>query len=225
MKQNNSNQFNKIYSFFSVILIGAIGSGFWDLFLKDLLFFLGKAFVKFASFIYDGYFDLLYANVGKQTDVLVHFPGVMIFLVIIISIVPSALYINSLFSRLENGGYKKEEVNELSKTENILSDRQSRLFKVVLLVIGISIFISYVNVLIISLSNIKAVNRIEQRIMIIRPYIEEKKYHKLVSQFRLVDNRKLLQSLVNEIEIISKDNNINLPELNLYGIYSNSKTQ
>ena len=52
--------YHSLVSYFWIILIGALGSGLWDLFLKDLLYNTGNVFVNSMSYMYSGYIDSLY---------------------------------------------------------------------------------------------------------------------------------------------------------------------
>ena len=83
--------------------------------------------------------------------------------------------------------------------------------------------ISILDLYISSLSSTGAVRAIERRVEIIRPYISDIEKHKIISGFRLVDNRVKLQELVKKIDQVADKNNISLPEISLYGIESSNK--
>jgi hypothetical protein len=221
-----SIKLGKIYSLFYVILVGAIGSGLWDLFLKDLLYSAGGLFVNIASSIYDGYFDHLYRDVGKKIDLLLYFPGIALISLAIISPLVMYFYVSIGFSRLEIALDDDDDDAELGKFSKFLIDQleNHRLRFILILVIPFFIFsISILDLYISSLSSTGAVRAIERRVEIIRPYISDIEKHKIISGFRLVDNRVKLQELVKKIDQVADKNNISLPEISLYGIESSNK--
>ena len=118
-----SIKLGKIYSLFYVILVGAIGSGLWDLFLKDLLYSAGGLFVNIASSIYDGYFDHLYRDVGKKIDLLLYFPGIALISLAIISPLVMYFYVSIGFSRLEIALDDDDDDAELGKFSKFLIDQ------------------------------------------------------------------------------------------------------
>jgi hypothetical protein len=53
------------------IFLGALGSGLWELALRDIFTGLGNLTLRFISTIWGGYVDLLHKKVGKlSTDIL-----------------------------------------------------------------------------------------------------------------------------------------------------------
>jgi hypothetical protein len=73
----------KTKTLFGVIIIGAIGSGLWDLLLKSLIFDLSNLFIKTATLIYSGYVDYLYDSVGANGEGILFIPALIIILTII----------------------------------------------------------------------------------------------------------------------------------------------
>ena len=223
MDKSKGKQFNKTFTIFSLILLGSIGSGLWDLFFKDALFFIGEIFVRIAFTIYSGYFDFLYGSVGRQPEpLLIYLPGIAIITVVILLPVFAYFMINRLYSRIDS---KLSANNDSSDGESKISNyifyifqHHRNIFKAAYIIPLILMSILYTSILIKSSSNINAINSIERRMAIVRPYFAEQKYHELVSQFRLVDSRNALQEIIDDIEVIAKNNDIDLPELNLYGI-------
>ncbi|MEH6464371.1 MAG: hypothetical protein V7771_10725 [Shewanella psychromarinicola] len=223
-----SLKFGKIYSLFYVILVGAIGSGLWDLFLKDLLFWVGDLFVYIASSIYKGYFDRLYEDVGKQFDALLYLPGLALISVILMSPLVMFSYISIRLRRTEMSLDNDEENEnpEISKTEHFISNQFENhrfRFKLILIFPMFLISIIFLDLLISSASSNSAVMVVERRLEIIRPYISDNLSYKIASDFRLVDSRLKLQNLIKAIEDVANENNIVLPEIKLYGIESSNK--
>lgn len=207
------------------IILTALGgvavNALYDIFFKNLIYITGSVFVKFFSFIYSGYLDRLYSRIGAQTDLLLIFPSI----VILVSIFLSCFYVGLFFI----GKFKFNKLELVKRqilifnTENgILTLYYSTKFLVVAL-----FFLSfiYVEMTIRLTVNHLAINSIKWRLDVIRPYISQEYSYKLLSEFRLVDNRFKLQNLVTKIEDVGKKNNIELPEFRLYGIKSKYSKQ
>ncbi|MGD1396438.1 hypothetical protein ACP6IB_26525 [Vibrio harveyi] len=50
------------------VLLGALGSGLWELFLADALVFIGKGILSILSSLSSTYLDSLYKNIWKGSD-------------------------------------------------------------------------------------------------------------------------------------------------------------
>jgi hypothetical protein len=209
---------NKLKSILWVILIGALGSGLWEVILKDAVFYMGGLLVEFISSFYDGYFDYLYKNVGKQIDMINQIPGITIFVAILFMPIFFIIKINNIIRGLE---LNPTEITESEHTEKSLITpilRNHRAFVNVLTIIFLINSMVYTSILIATISTNKAVNVVTRNLEIVRPYISENEYFLLVSRFRLVDNQEKMQTLLDDIEKVSDRNAIKLPEYSLYGI-------
>ncbi|OOG73131.1 hypothetical protein [Algoriphagus sp. A40] len=204
----------KIKTLVGVLIIGAIGSLLYDVLLKDFFFFLGSIFVSVATFIYSGYVDHLYSDVGKGGLFFQVLPAVLIVTIILCS--PYYFYnkINRVYAKqdspvLETGG----KFNPIT----YLVQRKKRM-NVFISVMGIPIIIIYSDMLIKEVSTIKACRKIERNLDIIRPHIGEKNYHILYSDYRQIDGKSKLIDLINDINIKAKKAEVDLPEINLLGL-------
>lgn len=208
---------NKIFSLFGLLLIGAIGSGLWDLFLKDLIYYLGGLFVQFLSFIHDGYIDSLYKNVGKDLPSLQVLPAIA--LIVIIIFIPIFIYIRILrFFRIKEpiknfdtkDSYLRKIINKY------LNTRKKIITFMFIMYFPMSLI--YTDLLITETSNLKAINYVNRCSEIIRPKITNTQYIQFKSEFRQIDNRDKLNSLIKKLFKVANDNTLKLPECNLYGI-------
>jgi cation transport ATPase len=57
-------EYKTLKGIFITIILGAIGSGLWELFLGDFILWLASGFVYVSSFLFDSYLDFLYRKVG-----------------------------------------------------------------------------------------------------------------------------------------------------------------
>lgn len=224
---NRNIRFEKIYSLFYVIFIGAIGSGLWEVFLRDSLYWAGDFFVKIASSIYDGYFDRLYENVGKKVDILLYLPGIILTSIILTS--PYIMYeymsvrLRNVDAIIDDEECENFEPSKFVKFAFEQYKSHKIRFKLILLFPMFLISVVFLDVFIVAVSNNSAVMEIERRVEIIRPYISDSESHKIISDFRLVNNRVKLQELLDKIEKVADKSNIVLPEISLYGIESYKK--
>jgi len=214
---------NKIKSIFSIIFIGALGSGLWDIFLKDTIYYAGSLIVSLFSSFYDGYFDYLYSGVGYQKDRILYAPGILIFTLVILF----PLFVYLRLNRVFRDDLPLENDNQSELTKNSILDsliNNPVKFKVVMVSIVLFFSIIYSSVLISSLSTSRAISVVKQQIEIIRPYVSEKESQHLISKFRLVDNKAKLQALLSEINVISYKSDVKLPTFRLYGIDTSNNT-
>ena len=93
--------YNKIKTLVGVILVGAIGSLLYDIMLKDLFFFFGSIFVKIATFIYSGYVDHIYSEVGKGAIFFQILPAIFIVSFILTSPVYLYLITKRFYKKIE----------------------------------------------------------------------------------------------------------------------------
>ncbi|MCS6134945.1 hypothetical protein G3496_08380 [Shewanella baltica] len=216
------NKFGKIYSIISVVFIGAIGSGLWDLFLKDLIYYVGEIFVTVMSSIYTGYSDSLFTNVGKQSDVLMYIPSIFIIVIIIMSPLFVYIKLKRILRHLRETPSKVINNKVEGFLFNLIKNKQ-RFFVGIIIAPLFLMSIIYTDLLVKSVTNISAVNNMERWLTVVRPYIEERDYYKLESEFRMVNSRLSYQLLVNKVENHALKQSVELPELKLYGIETANK--
>jgi hypothetical protein len=105
---------------------------------------------------------------------------------------------------------------------NLIKNKQ-RVFVGILIAPMFLMSIMYTGILVKSLTNIAAVNNMERWLTVVRPYIEERDYYKLDSEFRMVNSRHSYQLLVSKVENHALKQSVELPELKLYGIKTANK--
>ena len=214
MAQSNIKKNNKIKNFVGVIIIGAIGSGLWDVFLKGIVFKLGGLFVRILSYFNKGYIDHLYTNVGSGS-IIEFIPSLLIILIIISLPILFIIRVSKFYYKPETNNLINLSISE--RIINYLFKTKKRAYTIIL-IIGIPISFMYADLLIKDYSTIKACRYIDRNIEIIRPYINDSNFIQLRSKFRQIDNKsKLVEtlSLINNIAVMNK---IYLSQCNLYGV-------
>lgn len=217
MEKENKTITKKLISLISVLFIGALGSGLWDIFLKKLFFGIGEIFVKLMSNIYSGYIDSLYKNVGRiSLSPMELLPSIFITVMIISMPVFSILWINRIYSSKRD--YKPNIKTNIDSiiTKKIISSKRRVYLLIFFITIPFSVF--YTDLLIKELSCMTAKSYIERTTEIIRPYISEQEFLILRSEYRQIDNKNKLQNVINQINKFAVKNRIKLPEHDFYGI-------
>lgn len=224
MEKNNYTILKRIYSLLGLLVVGALGSGLYDVFLKDIFYFLGGFFVEIISHFYEGYVDTLYKNVGMKISVLTYVPA--IFIVVLIILIPMfALFkLSMIYEKFESRIRENEaEVNVSSK--NLL---KSIFFRFIVkskkrvyfftLIITLPGSILYTDILIREVTSISANNYLDRSIEIVRPFIDEKDFLLLRSEFRQVNSKEKFYNILLKINDIALENEVELPESKFYGI-------
>lgn len=207
--------YKKIKTIMGVILVAAIGSLLYDVLLKDIFFFLGTVFVKIATFISRGYLDYLYSDVGKATPLFEILPSLFLILLIIFS----PLYFYRKIMRIydKNDNLTTLENPSIRKPILYLAQKKTRM-KIFILIWSLPIIILYTDLLIKETATMKVCNQIERNLEIIAPYIEEHDYLVLRSDYRQVDDKEKLISLLAKIQNIGAEKKIDLHEIKLLGL-------
>lgn len=216
MSEENTNYW-KLKTLAYWLFIGVAGSALWDIFVKDLIYYLGNVFVKTASLIYTGYFDRLYADVGRQPpDFLLYIPGILALTLII-----SMPFNYILIKKVRNSRNKRSHPYFAEPpTAGGFSSQHPRIFKAFSFILLVGMALIYTDEAIISLSCSKAVRIIQMRLEIIRPYISDHQSQIYLSEFRLINDRQKIQKLIDSINKVAQENNIEMPPIRLYGIHT-----
>lgn len=217
-EKNSKSTLKKFISFLGLLLIGAIGSGLWDIFLKDLFYKIGNVFVDGISFFYSDYVNSLYENVGRNSSVFNILPGLVIITLIIGT---PLIFVIWLMLKYRDPDLEEEEKTNKSDTQTkfvryILKSR--RILIIVTILMSLYNSITYTNLLIKEITTLRARNYIEIVSEIIHPIITEEEYLKLRSNFRQIDNIEKFENTLNQIISYAKNDSIVLPEIKFYGV-------
>jgi hypothetical protein len=214
MEEIQNNKSKKLKNLFSVILIGAIGSGLWDIFLKKIFFKIGDIFVSIATYFNKSYVDHIYRNVGKGST-LQYMPSVLIIFFYMLFPFLTIITLGRFFKKPSAENSDKTIIKSKGITHFFRTKRRIYVFA---LLITIPITISYTDMLLSETSTIRTFNYIDRNLEIVRPYITDLEYYSLRSKFRLIDNHNKLEDFLNSLKKIATINNITLPAKDFYGI-------
>lgn len=176
----------------ATLVLGALGSGLWELLLKDLFIGLGNITLSLISLLWGGYVDLLHQNIGKlENDLLV----VPIYALVVAAVVvtPWVLirYLMRELSKLEARLQKREE--DESRNDPPISERIGRLRKKVLRVLVPLAALATMMFLILTwqlLYTRAAGGWAARSIEIIAPYVTLDERTRLISELRRVESAK-----------------------------------
>lgn len=208
-----------------LIIIGVIGSGFWDLIVKDLLYFLANLFIFTVSLIYSGYIDFLYEDVGKSAKTVAYIPTLLILIFISITIIFFPYFLKNILKRLEyiinqyEGVQRTNENLDLERIENIkklLNHKKKLLISIVLF--SIVMFLIYVHMIINITIRVNTESIIDRYGDILRPEISQIEYFEIVGDYRASESLNDYLDVLNKIDNYSSDSGVKLPCVGLLGI-------
>lgn len=208
----------------ATLLLGALGSGLWELFLRNIFLGIGNWTLTLISSLWVGYLDDLYSSVGKlHTDVLLN-PIFSFFAATgILGPLFLTLYfwreVSSLEQRQSNVGRAKAGSSE-AVSEGISRIRRKILR--VLLPVALSTSFMFLLMTWQSLYTREASNWSERSIEIVSPYIALDDRVRLRSDLRLVTNAKSFFALRNVLLAHAKRAAIELPKFDPVGVQVHS---
>jgi hypothetical protein len=218
-----TSKLNRLKTLSGVLLLGILGTALWELLIKDLMFYIGNLFVSTFSLFYKGYVDDMYSHIFGSEYSFHVLPSIAIILTIIAF--PIYWFLIVLFT------FKKHESTENDVKPGIFSNtlfyimkKKARAYFVVIF-LGIPLILTYSDLLIKQISGGMACKIIDKNLIIIKPYLSEREYDLLQSEFRLVNGKDKLLHLIIEINKIANKNKIDLGESRLLalGIVKNIK--
>lgn len=213
--------YKKLKTLIGIIVLGAIGSGFWEMFLKDFLFYLGNSFIKYTSLFYAGYADSIYERVGKGSVIFQTMPSILISILFIFSPFLFSIVMYFSFKKIDlKRNPKSESEIESSKYYTFLRFLITKRYRLYLFIFLLSLpgSVMWTDLSLKEFSTYSACRTVERDIDIIRPYLSEKEYIILISNYRQIDNRIKLIAILNKLNELKLKNNIKIEENRLLAI-------
>ncbi|MCW5204104.1 hypothetical protein VU12_14345 [Desulfobulbus sp. US4] len=198
----------KIFSFLKwasgTILIGALGSGLWELFLSDFLSWLAYIVIEIAGAFSAEFKDSLYDRVsnGPIASIL-RVPLVLIIATAIT--IPIAMLLFALLLRLA-----RAEKNTSGAESSDDGEREIRHNAPIAAMSLFIVFICFITFQ--SLYMAKAASFIEKSIEIVAPHIEERSRLELRAQYRSIKNAESYHQLYSQLRDLEKRLDVKLPE-------------
>ncbi|HCE3215920.1 TPA: hypothetical protein NGS02_004536 [Vibrio parahaemolyticus] len=200
----------RVWSVMSIIFLGSLGSGLWDLFLKDSLFFILQWVTNIADSIFVGFADSFYSDVGKASQPML---TVLVPIFMVVAVI-AFTWFNTVMYFVQSSKDYTPSPNKSRKRVPFLS--------VFFPVMTCLITATYGHALVSDVYNFKVSNYVERSIEILRPGISESKYIELRAQYRQVETRDQFQELFNELINLEEQSNVVLPKFEPLMVQSNT---
>lgn len=211
MTQNKQGLAGRARKVLVVLILGAIGSGLWELIFRGIILQAAELFATGMSFVWHGYFDFLYSDVGAQRTDLASLPGMLILILVVLL---PYIYYRRFNSEIDELQHYDETTYSLSSEQ---AQREKEKIKYYLIPLTILSFV-YMGTLVKVINNKFAVDDMTRWLDISRPYLEERQYFLLISEFRRVESRSDYQNLADNLRKLMKDSEIELPQLRAFGL-------
>ncbi len=194
------------------LFLGALGSGLWDLVLKDVLSRLGNAVLSGISLVWGGYVDVLHGDIGKLEQDILILPFFTVLSVVVMFI--PWMMIFQLLRELSKLNDSLDRSQQLGLREVPVPEWSRRLRTKVL---GVLVPLSALTTLLFAviawqtLYTRGASNWAARSIEILAPHIAPQAQLELRSGLRRVDNAEKFYRLYGSLNSIAAQNGIVLP--------------
>lgn len=200
---------------FVTILLGAIGSGLWELLLARLFHAFANVFLSAIASVFHGYVDTLHQGIGKgpygHFEILPY-----VILVVIILLSPwITIHLGTLATRrirrrllrLTSGGGETVTPVKLQSDVDLLQ-------RILWFMVPVAILTSllYVSEFIATNYTVRAATFIDRSIEILGPEVDHQTFLRLRAAYRAVDNAEKFYVLEEEIRSIASAHKITLPQ-------------
>ena len=201
------------------LVLGALGSGLWELALRDAFFAMGNAVLGLIAVVWGGYLDFLHASIGKlRTDVLV-VPIYAVFVTMaILGPVVLFRYLRSKLTQLEERLSPRKHRDPFSMEEFIQEIKSVRRMLHWQLAPLLLLFVAFFLVQVWQAQYTRSASTwSEQSIEILAPYIGIDEVLRLRSQLRSVQAAKPFFALEARIRELSRIHKASLPNFTSIG--------
>lgn len=198
----------------STILVGALGSGLWEILISDLLSWFGLASLEVISYIFSGFRDTLYYKVSDGALVLYMKLPAMLAAIIFVSLPLFSLYKFGLRDRIFYTHYPttKRYVTTVKNEDNSKGGfKKPSIINFRVSVLG-AFVIAYAFLAFSSLYTARAANFIEKSMDIIAPHISNDKRLNLIATYRSVNDSESYMVMYSELKALEKELQIELPD-------------
>lgn len=208
-----------IFGIIGALFLGALGSGLWDLILRDIIVGLGNVTLTLISMVWGGYVDLLHQDIGKLHGDLLSIP-VFTLLIVFQLFVPWIITMGALryLSQQHKNITEGKKSKPLSKEELLMQVnfyRKIILRALVPLVVIVTILFPVLAWQITYTRN--AANWGERSIEILLPYVTAEEHNKLRSDLRAIENAEQFYALERQLLDTAAKASIKLPPFTVIG--------
>lgn len=219
----NSNNYDHIKSnrvvrvvgaILGTLILGALGSGLWELLVRDVIVGLGNITLSLISSVWGGYVDLLHRDIGKlRSDLLV----APIFIVFMLVLIAGPLFYVLLFlrrnSRLIKDASEDGDDHQPMTREQFLERMKAIRRTIFRQMFPMTIVIAFLySVLFWQIAYTRNAGVwAERSIEILLPHVSTQEHDKLRSDLRAVEGAQQFYSLEGRLRELAKTASITLP--------------
>lgn len=190
---------NKIIWVVVTLILGALGSGLWELILRPALAFLGNSALDIVTLGLDSLRNDLYQEAARGQYERVGISVLSAISGTLAGITIAAIVLPFLLKR---------------RLSNQIVQRSTRQFAISLLMIFTTTFVLLLFQRVIYVNN--AINYFEQLCLIVEPYQTEQERSLIRSEYAQATTRQEYVAIVERLAKIAKNNNAKIPEFNIY---------
>lgn len=219
------------------LLIGALGSGLWEVAMKPTLMWIGTRLIEAAAFLWGGTLDSIYADVGAgNSERLVVLPFILSSVALLTLPVAGAILVNGKVKDLQERWKRiknrpsSNAVEELPPIEKLLADADARLrslnisTKWFLLPGSLAVSLGVATITAEVLYVREASNWIERSIQIVAPAIAPVEHLQLLADYKAINSTKDYFVLDKKLRKIASTNGRVLPTFEGIGNADRVKT-
>lgn len=197
-----------------IVILGAVGSGVWEIAGNPLLRFFSNVAVYIVTFGKEILLDSIYEDIGRGYSE-VYSIGVFFFLAIIIACLSliGFIFIRLIFKDLVARFEGEPERERLTKQKVKRMKRRFQYMWYIGALFTLLFIILTTTKFLVALYKNGARSHIYQSVTICSPYISEKEEKELLSKFALIKSRNDYINLNNQLKNIAEQNGVELPEL------------
>jgi hypothetical protein len=222
---DNQNQFRTVKKWVlglaGTLLLGALGSGLWEIALRDPVIWSGTKLLGMVAFVWSGYLDTLYSYVGSAyTDYLTTLPFVLSVVVLTCGPVFASWTLYGQYRSVERQWKglrdhldgKENDRSPPSPSEIERRGKQIRsllfrlLFPITAIATAMALFLG-----IQSMYVRRVVNWLDRSIEIVAPQLAPVEILRLRSEFRSISDARTFFAFETKVKTIAASNHIALP--------------
>jgi len=185
------------------IVLGAVGSGVWDVFLKPAFSWLGREVLTLVTLGLSSVKDSMYQDIAKGHHEVAGL-NILVFATAVFVFLPMGFVTGVWTARR-----RLSDPNTMTAEANIKYRKRMSLAIVPVYALWGSIF--FVRFLMINYTNL-AVTYFQQSLAICKPYIDSKEQDQILSRFARTRTKRDYESVVASLHLVAKSNHLELPE-------------
>jgi hypothetical protein len=204
-----------VLTILGTIFLGALGSGLWDVFLRDLMNLLAFSLLKIVGTVYAGYLDNLHAEIARGCiDRFSSLPYLVV-VVFFCSFPWAAISLMRLRLRYFEKQYvESRQSSEVSTADEVLAYHKNliRKFTIILSIFAIFMSTAYVTLAARDFYANNGAIYLDRSIEIVAPYISASDVLRLRAAFRSIKSTDDFHKLDSELKSIAKKTKVELPK-------------